>query len=94
MNINVFSWLLSFFKLRESGKQKFGSKGKMSQSYLSYFFLTGFHWRISLLSRANGLCTVFNAGLRDSGLSCLSLLSLARSEMAIVRLPRDLSKNC
>ena len=56
-------------------------------------FLTGFHWRISLLSRANRLCTVFNAGLRDSGLSCLSLLSLARSEMAIVRLPRDLSKN-
>ena len=56
-------------------------------------FLTGFHWRISLLSRANRLCTVFNAGLRDSGLSCLSLLSLARSEMAIVRLPRDLLKN-
>ena len=43
-------------------------------------FLTGFHWRISLLSRANRLGTVFNAGLRDSGLSCLSLLSLARSE--------------
>ena len=86
MNINVFSWLLSFFKLRESGKQKFGCKGKMSQSYLSYFF-DGVHWRISLLSRANRLGTVFNAGLRDSGLSCLSLLSLARSEMAIVRLP-------
>ena len=65
----------------------------MSQSYLSYFFfLTGFHWRISLLSRASRLGTVFNAGLRDSGLSCLSLLSLARSEMAIVRLPPDLSK--
>ena len=64
----------------------------MSQSYLSYFF-DGVHWRISLLSRANRLGTVFNAGLRDSGLSCLSLLSLARSEMAIVRLPRDLSKN-
>ena len=64
----------------------------MSQSYLSYFF-DGVHWRISLLSRANRLCIAFNAGLRDSGLSCLSLLSLARSEMAIVRLPRDLSKN-
>ena len=38
MNINVFSWLLSFFKLRESGKQSLGVKGKMSQSYLSYFF--------------------------------------------------------
>ena len=94
MNINVFSWLLSFFKLRERVVTKFGCNGKMSQSYLSYFFfLTGFHWRISLLSRANRLCTVFNAGLRDSGLSCLSLLSLARSEMAIVRLPRDLLKN-
>ena len=92
MNINVFSWLLSFFKLRESGKQSLGVKGKCPKvTYL--IFLTGFHWRISLLSRANRLCTVFNAGLRDSGLSCLSLLSLARSEMAIVRLPRDLSKN-
>ena len=93
MNINVFSWLLSFFKLRERGKQNLGVKGKCPKvTYL--IFLTGFHWRISLLSRANRLGTVFNAGLRDSGLSCLSLLSLARSEMAIVRLPRDLSKNC
>ena len=76
---------------RESGEQNLGVKGKCPKvTYL--IFLTGFHWRISLLSRANRLCTVFNAGLRDSGLSCLSLLSLARSEMAIVRLPRDLSK--
>ena len=91
MNINVFSWLLSFFKLRESGKQYLGVKGKCPKvTYL--IFLTGFHWRISLLSRANRLCIAFNAGLRDSGLSCLSLLSLARSEMAVVRLPRDLSK--
>ena len=93
MNINVFSWLLSFFKLRESGKQNLGVKGKCPKvTYLIFFFLTGFHWRISLLSRASRLGTVFNAGLRDSGLSCLSLLSLARSEMAIVRLPPDLSK--
>ena len=92
MNINVFSWLLSFFKLRESGKQSLGVKGKMSQSYLSYFF-DGVPLENFSLSRANRLCTVFNAGLRDSGLSCLSLLSLARSEMAVVRLPRDLSKN-
>ena len=92
MNINVSSWLLSFSKLRESGKQNLGVTEKCPKvTYL--IFLTGFHWRISLLSRANRLCTVFNAGLRDSGLSCLSLLSLARSEMAIVRLPRDLSKN-
>ena len=91
MNINVFSWLLSFFKLRERVVTKIGCNGKCPKvTYL--IFLTGFHWRISLLSRANRLCTVFNAGLRDSGLSCLSLLSLARSEMAIVRLPRDLSK--
>ena len=93
MNITGFSWLLSFFKLREreSGKQNLGVREKCPKvTYL--IFLTGFHWRISLLSRANRLCTVFNAGLRDSGLSCLSLLSLARSEMAIVRLPRDLLK--
>ena len=91
MNINVFSWLLSFSKLRERVVTKFGVKGKCPKvTYL--IFLTGFHWRISLLSRANRLCTVFNAGLRDSGLSCLSLLSLARSEMAIVRLPRTCSK--
>ena len=77
---------------RESGKQKLGVEGKCPKvTYL--IFLTGFHWRISLLSRASRLCIAFNAGLRDSGLSCLSLLSLARSEMAIVRLPRDLSKN-
>ena len=81
-----------FSKLRESGKQNLGVTEKCPKvTYL--IFLTGFHWRISLLSRANRLCTVFNAGLRDSGLSCLSLLSLARSEMAVVRLPRDLSKN-
>ena len=72
MNINVFSWLLSFFKLRESGKQYLGVKGKCPKvTYL--IFLTGFRWRISLLSRANRLCIAFNAGLRDSGLSCLSL---------------------
>ena len=72
MNINVFSWLLSFFKLRESGKQNLGVTEKCPKvTYL--IFLTGFHWRISLLSRASRLGTVFNAGLRDSGLSCLSL---------------------
>ena len=94
MNINVFSWLLSFFKLRESGKQNLGVKGKCPKvTYL--IFLTGFHWRISLLSRANRLCIAFNAGLRDFGVPRVSVfLSLARSKMAIVRLPRDLSKNC
>ena len=92
MNINVFSWLLSFFKLRESGKQNLGVKGKCPKvTYL--IFLTGFHWRISLLSRANRLCTVFNAGLKDFGVPRVSVfLSLARSKMAIVWLPPDLLK--
>ena len=38
-NINVFSWLLSFFELREreSGKRNLGIKEKCPQSYLSYF---------------------------------------------------------
>ena len=41
-----------------------GVKGKCPKvTYL--IFLTGFHWRISLLSRANRLCIAFNAGLRD-----------------------------
>ena len=94
MNINVFSWLLSFFKLRESGKQNLGVTEKCPKvTYL--IFLTGFHWRISLLSRANRLCTVFNAGLKDFGVLRVSVfLSLARSKMAIVRLPPDLLKNC
>ena len=92
MNINVFSWLLSFFKLRESGKQNLGVTEKCPKvTYL--IFLTGFHWRISLLSRANRLGTVFNAGLEDFGVLRVSVfLSLARSKMAIVRLPRDLPK--
>ena len=96
MNINVFSWFYpSSNRERESGKQNLGVKKKMSQSYLSFSFLTGFHWRIFLLSRANRLCTVFNTGLKDFGVLrvSVSLLSLARSKMAIVRLPRDLLKN-
>ena len=65
----------------------------MSQSYLSYFS-TGFHWRIFLLSRANRLCSVFSTGLKDFGVPRVSvnLLSLARSKMAMVRLPRALLK--
>ena len=94
MNMNVLSWLLSFFKLRESGKQNLGVKGKCPKvTYL--IFLTGFHWRIFLFSRANRLCSVFSTGLKDFGVLhvSVSLLSLARSKMAIVRLPRDLLKN-
>ena len=79
---------------RESGKQNLGVKEKCPKvTYL--IFLTGFHWRVFLLSRANRLCTVFNTGLKDLGsfVSQLVFLSLARSKMAIVRLPRDLLKN-
>ena len=69
-----------------------GVKGKCSKvTYL--IFLTGFHWRIFLFSRANRLCSVFSTGLKGFwSPSCLSLLSLARSKMAIVRLPRALLK--
>ena len=65
----------------------------MSQSYLSYFF-DGVPLENFLLSRANRLCTVFNTVLKDFGVLrvSVSLLSLARSKMAIVRLPRDLLK--
>ena len=64
-NINVFSWLLSFFELRERVVYKlFGYKGKMSPKLL-ILFSTGFHWRIVLLLRANRLCSVFNTGLKD-----------------------------
>ena len=86
---------LSFFKLREreSGKQNLGVKEECPKvTYL--IFLTGFHWRIFLLSRANRLRSVFSTGLKDFGVLrvSVSLLSLARSKMAIVRLPRDLLK--
>ena len=37
MNINVFSWLYPSSN-RERVVTKFGCNGKMSQSYLSYFF--------------------------------------------------------
>ena len=79
---------------RESGKQNLGVTEKCPKvTYL--IFLTGFHWRIFLLSRANRLRSVFSTGLKDFGVLhvSVSLLSLARSKMAIVRLPRDLLKN-
>ena len=89
-NINVFSWLLFFFKLREreSGIQNLGIKEKCPQSYLSYF-TTGFHWRIFLLSRANRLCSIFLRWLEEPGVPHVSviLLSSTWSKMAMVRLP-------
>ena len=81
-NINVFSWLLFFFKLREreSGIQNLGIKEKWPQSYLSYF-LTGFHWRIFLLSRANRLYSIFLHWLEEPGVLRVSdvLLSSTRN---------------
>ena len=65
---------------RESGKQNLGVKEKCPKvTYL--IFLTGFHWRIFLLSRANRLCIVFNTALKDFGVLRVSVfLSLARSK--------------
>ena len=95
-NINVFSWLLFFFKLREreSGIQNLGIKEKWPQSYLSYF-LTGFHWRIFLLSRANRLYSIFLHWLEEPGVPHVSdiLLSSTRSKWPWVCLPRALLKN-
>ena len=66
--MNVFSWLLLFFKLRERerGIQNLGIKEKCPQCYLSYF-TTGFHWRIFLLSRVNRLCSIFLHWLEEPG---------------------------
>ena len=81
-NINVFSWLLFFFKLRERerGVQNLGIKEKCPQSYLSYF-TTGFHWRIFLLSRANRLYSIFLPWLEEPGVPHVSdiLLSSTRN---------------
>ena len=88
-NINVFSWLLSFFKLRErEWYTKFGYKGEMAPKYLSYFS-TGFHWRIFPLSRANRLCSIFLHWLEEPGVLHVSVIlsSSTRSKMAMVRLP-------
>ena len=59
---------------------KFGYKGEMAQSYLSYFS-TGFHWRIFLLSRANRLYSIFLHWLEEPGVHRVSdiLLSSTRN---------------
>ena len=89
-NINVFSWLLFFFKLREreSGIQNLGIKEKCPQSYLSYF-TTGFHWRTFLLSQANRLCSIFlYTGLKNLGsLMSQIFFCLQPGILAMVRLP-------
>ena len=57
-----------------------GIKEKWSQSYLSYF-LTGFHRRIFLLSRANRLYSIFLRWLEEPGVPRVSdiLLSSTRN---------------
>ena len=86
-NINVFAWLLSFFKLREreSGIQNLGIKEKWPQSYLSYFS-TGFHWRIFHGLIDFILC--FYTGMKNLG-SLVSQLffCLQPGVVAMVRLP-------
>ena len=86
-NINVFSWLLFFFKLRERGIQNLGIKEKCPQSYLSYF-TTEFHWGIFLLSRANRLYSIFLHWLEEPGVLRVSgnLLS-SPWILGMVRLP-------
>ena len=89
-NINVFSWLLFFVKLRERERGwyiKFGYKGEMAQSYLSYFS-TGFHWRIFLLSRPNRLYSIFLHWLEELGsLVSQIFFCLQPGILAMVRLP-------
>ena len=71
----LFLAFILFFKLRENGKQNLGVKEECPKvTYL--IFLTGFHWRISLLSRANRLRIAFNAGLRDFGVPRVSVFCL------------------
>ena len=67
MNMNVFSWLLSFFKLREreSGKRNLGVKEKCPK--VTYLIFDGVPLENFLLSRATRLGTVFNTGLKDLG---------------------------
>ena len=84
-NINVFSWLLFFFKLRERERERewytiLGIREKWPQSYLSYFSMV-FHWRIFLLSRANRLYSIFLHWLEEPGVLCVSgiLLSSTRN---------------
>ena len=74
VNINVFLPFFSFvfFQIereRERGYTKLGIRRNSPKgTYL--IFLTGFHWRIFLLLRANRLYAIFNTGLKNLGPSC------------------------
>ena len=78
---------------RESGKRNLGVKEKCPK--VTYLIFDGVPPENFLLSRATRLCSVFSTGLKDFGVPRVSvnLLSLARSKMAMVRLPRALLKN-
>ena len=96
-NINVFSWLSFFFKLREREREwyiKFGYKGEIAPKSL-ILFSTGFHWRIFLLSRANRVYAIFNTGLKNLGPSCprYVFVFFTRSKWLWVCLPRAPSNN-
>ena len=91
MNMNVFLGFILFQIERESGKRNLGVKEKCPPSYLSFrrgstgeFFF--FHGLIDFV-----LFLVLAWGTRVSHVS-VNLLSLARSKMAMVRLPRALLK--
>ena len=90
-NINVFSWLLSFFKLRgrESGKRNLGIKENVPKVTYLIFFRRGSTGESFLLSRANRLCSIFLHWLEEPGVLRVSviLLSSTRSKMAMVRPP-------
>ena len=78
---------------REIGKRNLGVKEKCPK--VTYLIFDGIPLENFLLSRANRLCSVCSTGLKDFGVPRVSvnLLSLARSKMAMVRLPRALLKN-
>ena len=90
-NINVFSWLLSFFKLREreSGKRNLGIKENGPKVTYLIFFRRGSTGESFLLSRANRLCSIFLHWLEEPGVLRVSviLLSSTRSLKAMVRPP-------
>ena len=84
-NINVFSWLLFFFKWeRERGWYiKFGYKGEMSPKLLILFF-DGVP--LENLSRANRLCSIFLHWLDQPGVPLVSEILLS-SPLALVICP-------
>ena len=89
-NINVFSWLLFFFKLREreSGIQSSGLKEKWPQSYLSYF-RRGSTGESFFFHEVIDFVLFFLHWLEEPAVLRVSVILLysTRSKMAMVRLP-------